>query len=78
MNAQKSGISNIGSELNSLYQNKCNDLVKGLQGVLEGEATQFKKNYTKYEAEVRADKESDAGVPKFHELKSTIQAIKEP
>ncbi|KRX01068.1 hypothetical protein PPERSA_00816 [Pseudocohnilembus persalinus] len=72
---QKFEITQTVKQLNDKYQNKCSELAASLQEVLEEQKDIYADNYNKFEKEVEADYEKDAEMPKFHEIKSTIQGM---
>lgn len=77
INTQKFNVQTLASQLQDLYQSKCKELVTSLQDVLENEKTHFNNNLTKLETEVKADKEKDADILKFHELRSRVSQMED-
>lgn len=78
VDSEKKKVEGLFGELNGLYQEKCKELVSTLETVLDQEKSVFKSHYSKYENQVRADKEREAQLDKFTEIKEKVSSMTDP
>ncbi|EAR94996.1 hypothetical protein TTHERM_00516300 (macronuclear) [Tetrahymena thermophila SB210] len=71
---EKSHISALSTELQNQYQEKCNEMVTELKGVLESQKSIFRNFYNRFEQEIKIDNEQEANIPKFTEIRDKVSA----
>lgn len=74
---QQEQLSNSINTLQDIYKDKCEELKVSLKGKLYYQEKMFCENYEKFENEANVDKEKDAGLPKFEEIKQSITEKKD-
>eukprot|EP00828_Plagiopyla_frontata_P035750 TRINITY_DN47358_c0_g1_i2.p1 TRINITY_DN47358_c0_g1~~TRINITY_DN47358_c0_g1_i2.p1 ORF type:complete len:645 (-),score=92.33 TRINITY_DN47358_c0_g1_i2:73-2007(-) len=76
---EKSGVKKLLSEkLQELYKNKCAELVEKLQKELDGQNKLFNDNYDKLGHELTIDREREAGLTKYEEIKKKVKELHTP